>query len=76
MKIRNLQLEYLQNEYNRLQVYHENEENRLLGQLRTLEDDEVEKLRLLKLWEEQHLYYEHFADGEVDLNMLSEADLD
>lgn len=76
MTIRNLQLEYLQNEYNRLQVYHENEENRLLGQLRTLEDDEVEKLRLLKLWEEQHLYYEHFADGEVDLNMLSEADLD
>lgn len=30
----------------------------------------------MKLWEEQHLYYEHFADGEVDLNMLSESDLD
>ena len=76
MKIRKQQLDYLLNERNRVQIYHDNEEARLLAQLRSLEDDEAEKLRLLKLWEEQHLYYEHFADGEVDLNMLSEADLD
>jgi hypothetical protein len=30
----------------------------------------------MKAYEDSNLYYEHFADGDVDLNMLSEAELD
>lgn len=51
-RIRAQQLDYLLNERQRIQIYHDNEEARLLAQLRSLEDDEAEKLRLLKLWEE------------------------
>jgi hypothetical protein len=30
----------------------------------------------MKIYEDSNLYYEHFADGDVDLNMLSENELD
>jgi len=30
----------------------------------------------MKIYEDSNLYYEHFADGDVDLNMLSENALD
>lgn len=47
MKIRNHQLDYLLNEKKRIQVYHENEEQRLLDLLKNLDDDEAEKFRIL-----------------------------
>ena len=71
-----MQLEYLEKEYRRISKIHDDEEKRLLALLKGIEDDEAEKLRLLKLWEEQHLYYEHFADGYVDLNTISEDQFD
>jgi len=78
MKIRNHQLDYLLNEKKRIQVYHENEEQRLLDLLKNLDDDEAEKFRILQLWEELNRVkpqpvgdnLEHFADGNVDLNTL------
>lgn len=47
-----------------------------MKQLKDLEEDEAEKQRIMKIYEDSNLYYEHFADGDVDLNMLSEAELD
>ena len=41
-----------------------------------MEDDEAERLRLLKLWEESNLQFEHFADGEIDINGLSENEIE
>jgi len=75
-RIRKMQLEYLEKEWKRISKIHDDEEKRLLALLKNIEDDEAEKLRLLKLWEEQHLYYEHFADGIVDLNTMTEDELD
>ena len=67
-RIKKMQLEFLEREWKRISKIHDDEEKRLLAMLKGIEDDEAEKLRLLKMWEEQHLYYEHFADGDVDLN--------
>ena len=75
-RIRKMQIEFLEKEWNRISKIYDDEEKRLLAMLKKIEDDEAEKLRLLKLWEEQHLYYEHFADGEVDLNMMTEEEVD
>ena len=71
-----MQLEFLEIEKKRISKIHDDEERRLLALLKGIEDEESEKIRLLKLWEEQHLYYEHFADGDVDLNMMTEDELD
>jgi hypothetical protein len=30
----------------------------------------------LKLWEEQNLQFEHFADGEIDINGLTENEIE
>lgn len=49
---RKLRLEALEKEKRRITQHHDDEEKRLLGLLKTLEDDEAERLRLLKLWEE------------------------
>lgn len=55
---------------------HDGEDRRLHALLKRIEEEEAERLRLLKLWEEQNVYYEHYAEGEVDLNQLTDADLD
>lgn len=59
-----------------MKIHYETEESKLLKQLKDLEEDEAEKQRIMKIYEDSNLYYEHFADGDVDLNMLSEAELD
>ena len=51
-RLRNLRLEALEKEKKRITLHHDDEEKRLLGLLETLEDDEADRLRLLKLWEE------------------------
>ena len=51
-RIRKMQLEYLEKEWKRISKIHDDEEKRLLALLKGIEDDEAEKLRLLKLWEE------------------------
>ena len=49
---------------------------RLHAMLKKLDEDEAERLRLLKLWEDQNTDYEHFADGDVDINAISEEHLE
>ena len=47
-----MRLEALENEKKRITKHHDDEEKSLLGLLKTLDDEEAERLRLLKLWEE------------------------
>jgi len=71
-------------------MFHDDEEKRLLAQLKKLDDEENERLRMLEYYEEPvevpepipvpqqpiYDYYEHFADGEVDLNGVNEEEFD
>ena len=75
-KIRRLRLKELEAEKLRVKEFHEEEERRLMAELKLLEEEEEERLRLLKLWQDENQLYEHFADGEADINQFTDSQLD
>ena len=44
--------------------------------LKKLEMEEEERIRLKRLEQERNQLMEHFADGEIDINLFSDVEID
>lgn len=73
-------IEQLEKEKKRTGKHHDDEEQRLLAMLRQLEEQEMERLRLMKQWEDlntgDEVNLEHYALGYKDLTRIKEEQLD
>ena len=73
-------IEQLEREKKRTGKHHDDEEARLMAALRHLEEQEIERLRLYKEWEEMNnldaTHLEHYAIGYRDLARIKDDQLD